>query len=141
MTNLGNATLLPTGTDPDSHFPHRYRPSKPEGATAEEILDATVVPFRQKNNRVVVWSIPIDGKPRDTSKPIILKNYEDGDFWFSENVMLNIVGTGKSPDKAIDDAKEHIAYFFSYYLALRDDEVIGAAVQLKNTYKYLFSPN
>jgi len=140
MNNSANATQLPTGDDPDSHFPNRYRPSRAEEITAEEVLGATVVPFRQRNNRVAVWSIPIAGKSRDTSKPIILTNYEDGDFWFSENVSLNIVGIGKSPDEATNDARQHVAHFFLHYRALRDEDVVGAAVKLKKIYKNLLSP-
>lgn len=140
MNNSANATLLPTEADTDSHFPNRYGPSRAEEITAEEVLGATVVPFRQRSNRVVVWSITIDGQPHDTSKPIILSNYEDGDFWFSENVSLNIVGIGQSPDEAISDARQHIAHFFLHYHNLQDDEVVGDAIQLKRIYKNLLAP-
>ena len=140
MYNSANATLLPTEADPESHFPNPYGPSRAEDVTAEEVLSATVVPFRQKNNRVVVWSITIDGQPRDTSKPIILANYQDGEFWYSENDSLNIVGAGKSPDEAINDAIQHIAHLYLHYHALHDSELAGDAVRLKKTYKALLSP-
>lgn len=140
MNNSANATLLPTEADPDSHFPNRYGPSRAEDTTAEEVLSATVVPLRQRNNRTVVWSITIDGQPRDTSKPIILASYQDGEFWFSENISLNIVGTGRSPDEATHDATQHIAHLYLHYHALQDSEVVGDAVRLKKTYKALLLP-
>lgn len=84
-------------------------------------------------------SIPSKTKVHKLSKPIKIKIYQEGGFWFVENETLAIAGTGDSREEAMDAFYSYIIHFHNYYKNLPANKVTGDAVRLKKIFEILFS--
>ncbi|MFH1230855.1 MAG: hypothetical protein V1709_05095 [Planctomycetota bacterium] len=84
-----------------------------------------------------LWRLSTGTKKFYTPKPISVKIYRDGAFFFAENEALVLCGTGNTPGDALKDLTQHIIYFFNYYQNLNELQLIGDAIRLKNIYTNL----
>ncbi|MBI2119170.1 MAG: hypothetical protein HYT97_06040 [Elusimicrobia bacterium] len=85
-----------------------------------------------------VWRVYTASKIYETQKPISIKLRRDGEFFFAENEQLCVIGTGESPDEAVNDLCIHIVHFYNHYNKLSDKDLTVEAKQLKNIYKNIF---
>lgn len=67
-------------------------------------------------------------------KPIEVTIYEGDDLFSAESESLHIYATGGNIDEAISDFIEQIIYFYRYYTALGENEVVGEAARLRGLY-------
>lgn len=85
-----------------------------------------------------VWRIHKKTKRYCARKPIYVRIYQDGEFFFAENETLAVCGSGNSPQEALQDFGMHILHFFDYYRKLDEVRLMGDAVRLKKIYADLF---
>jgi hypothetical protein len=71
-------------------------------------------------------------------KPISVRLFSDGDFFFAQNENLNICGIGKSLQNALKDFRQHLSYFTQYYMSSNESEFVGEGLRLKKIYDNLF---
>jgi len=62
---------------------------------------------------------------------------QDEEFYFAENKTLQLVGTGHTLDEAVDDFREHLDYFRTYYSQIHDFELTCKAKNLKQAFARL----
>jgi len=86
-----------------------------------------------------IFRIRVGNKILMLSRPILVKVYSDDGIFFAENETLAICGTGATGEEAIEDAKEHIVYFYKHYKNTNKSKLIGAALELKTIYKSIFA--
>jgi len=84
-----------------------------------------------------IWNLEVEGKLIKLKKPVTFYIHKKGNSYFAENETLNVYGIGQSLIEAIDQAKQHISYFYSYYKTLDQEKVIGQGEELKNIYREL----
>lgn len=91
-----------------------------------------------QNPYVPMWTFHSKTKTYKAAKPVRVRIYSEGDFWFVENESLAIAGTGSSREEAIDDFSRQIIHFHDYYKKLPPNKVTGDAVRLKKLFETLF---
>lgn len=84
-----------------------------------------------------LWRLRTETKKYYTPKPLSVRIYREGDFFFAENENLAVCGTGETPEDALKDFCSHIIYFFNYYKKLDASRLTGNALKLKELYKNL----
>ncbi len=89
-------------------------------------------------NQHPVWVINIEGELHSLTKPITLRLSCEGKRFYAENDSLEVCGYGDTRDEALQDAIGDIAYYYSYYGALKDDDVTGHGCEIKKRYEGLF---
>jgi len=108
-----------------------------EVPTAPEIDPQQVFLSTPLSNIIPIWKLALKTKTFYTSKPILVKLYQDEDLFFAENENLAVFGTGNTTQEALQDLYLHIHYFFEYYKKHNESKLIGDALRLKNLYKDL----
>jgi hypothetical protein len=73
------------------------------------------------------------------TKPINVKTYKEGGFYFAENAKLLIHGTGETHKSAIDDFNSIVVHFYEYYKKIDVDRLTGGAIKLKERYAGLLT--
>lgn len=86
---------------------------------------------------IPVWRVFYKGKEYRASKPISVRVYREGDFFFAENERLVVCGTGPSRQEAFEDFCSHLVHFSRYYEALDRKKARGDALRLKALFKHL----
>jgi hypothetical protein len=84
-----------------------------------------------------LWVINVGEAILQLVKPIALRVQREGDRYFAENETLEVCSYGDSPKEALQDAMADIAYFYSFYSSLSNDEVMGHGIGLKQRYEQL----
>jgi hypothetical protein len=81
-----------------------------------------------------------EGRTRSLVKPLVLQvSVEDGAY-FVENEPLHLFAKGASIVEAVEAFAADLVYYWRYYNSLRDDEVVGAGLELKRIYEGLVRP-
>ena len=84
-----------------------------------------------------LWVVHSEGRTFRMTRPIRVRVFRDGDFFFAENETLMVCGTGESIWEAVEDLGLHIIHFWEYYNKLSWDRVMGDAKRLKDLYQNL----
>ena len=105
--------------------------------TANFITHESVVKSRFESLHHPVWALPIHGQLRILAKPLVLSVRREGWRFFAENQFLDVCGYGESPREAVDDAIGDLAYFYSYYSSLGEDQLIGEGLELQRRFHSL----
>lgn len=125
-----------SGIDTQRKSPHRSFPYEEDNSVVTLGYRATA--YLQIELLHPVWVINIEGMPKLLKKPIALRLQSEGGRFYAENDTLDICGYGSTRDEALQDAIGDIAYYYSYYSALNDDDVIGHGRVIKERYGDLF---
>ena len=91
-----------------------------------------------QNPYAPMWTFPGKTKTYKAAKPVRVRIYSEGDYWFVESESLAIAGTGSSREEAINDFSSQIIHFHTYYKKLAPNKVTGDAVRLKRLFETLF---
>lgn len=125
--------------------PTYLRPRVPEGIvhTEPQVRTADWSDWLKSFGKAPIRSAPlwtVQRKPRviNLKRPLLVRVYAEGEFFFANNETLSIYGTGSTVDEAMADFCLHAIHFYNYYRALPSTKVIGPAVQLKKIFDELF---
>lgn len=131
-------TALATG-------PSYLRPTVPEGIVHNEPHEHTTdwSDWLRSSGNAPISSAPlwtVQRKPRviNLRRPLLVRVYADGEYFFASNETLSIYGTGATLEEAMADFCLHTIHFYNYYRALPSTKLIGHAVQLKKIFDELF---
>lgn len=116
-------------------FPTNYRRMLSKAETEEGV--SHIIDSQQflKNNRAIYIYNSFQGEKKYFFKqPIAVKIYQDEDLFFAENENLNVCGTGDTIQEALEDLQSHIIHFYHYYQDIRNEQLLGDAVRLKEVY-------
>lgn len=86
---------------------------------------------------IPVWRVFHKGKKYRASKPISVRVYREGDFFFVENERLVVCGTGASRQEAFEDFCSHLVHFSQHYRKLSKKNARGDALRLKKLFEHL----
>jgi hypothetical protein len=78
-----------------------------------------------------------EGQTRWLSEPLVLQVAVEDGAYFVENEALHLFAQGSSLDEAVEAFAADLAYYWRYYNSLRNDEVAGAGLELKQNYEGL----
>ncbi len=93
--------------------------------------------FLRIPNTAPIMAVNFGVKSFRVRQPIKVCIYRDGEFYFAENETLVLYGVGKSVMEAIEDFRQHVVHFWTYYNNLTWKQVSGDAVRLKRIYANL----
>jgi hypothetical protein len=121
-----------------AYMPENYETSRvAEVGTASVIDPHQIFGESRKRQPVPMWRLQVETKKYCTQKPISVRVYRDGEFFFAENENLAVCGTGSTLQEAIEDLALHIVHFFEYYRNMDRSQLIGDALRLKGLYQDL----
>lgn len=104
-----------------------------------ETGDLVVQPMsRTTTGPTVLWEICNGGVRLLANKPITVHFRVEGTHWFAENENLRVFAHGKDMRAALDDFQSHVVYFFQHYGNLRENQLMGEAVELKRLFAQSF---
>ncbi len=90
--------------------------------------------FIQNKKAIYIYNSFQGEKKYVFKQPIAVKIYQDEDLFFAENENLNVCGTGDTIQEALEDLQSHIIHFYHYYKDIRNEQLLGDAVRLKEVY-------
>lgn len=120
-----------------SNLAHEVGEVSAMDVTANFITHESVAKSQCESLHHPVWALPIQGQLRLLAKPVVLRVQKEGWRFFAENQFLDLCGYGESPREAVDDAVGDLAYFYSYYSSLREDQLVGEGLELQRRYRSL----
>lgn len=117
--------------------PAGYSRTEPDN-TGAAVLFADIHVPRHVHTVIPIWAIETPRGVYEATLPISVKlAFEDGMF-YAANEALKLFGTGESPDEAIGELREHLAYFVEHYEDADADQLAGEASKMKDLYGKTF---
>lgn len=116
-----------------------FRPSLRDPLQVETASYVTPVAVPTRPNRplpLFSFDAP-DGDVKLLRTPLMLRVTEEDGEIFVENEALNIFGHGKTLHAAIQAFSRDLAYFWTYYRGLPDEDVARDGATLKGRYEDL----
>lgn len=87
---------------------------------------------------IPVFNVPGTGRTFEARKAVMIKLYREGDGYVAENESLDIIAGGSSQDEALLEAVETLGIQIEHYKSLAENQVVGRAVILRETYRNNF---
>ncbi len=84
-----------------------------------------------------LFEFEVDGDTKLLSRPLMLRvAVEDGEF-FVENATLRLFGNGETLAEAVQAFARDLAYFWTHYRSLSEEDVAGEGAIMKHRYEGL----
>jgi hypothetical protein len=118
-------------------FPSDYSRIGASIGTAQTINPLCLFEESRNIPQVPIWRMQRETKRFHFRRPITVRIYQEGDFYFATNDNLIITGTGTNPEEAFQDFISHVFHFIEYYKKIDRKQLMGDALRLKDLFSSL----